>query len=352
MNFILDNFPINDFINIGKNKEKEKIGENNPDYLYKINLDKYEDILYVLKILNSKTTFKLIGLTLNLLYWIVFGSKNNIQIDHNTKQLIYLKILKEIEILTENINNTKILYEVLLPLLIIMIRIEADVYFSRKFVNLFKNKENKQKSMDLINEIITEIYDKHGYMNSFVTVAGKSKELKEKMNKNLLPRFKNKLFATSNFLEQIFNNNSSDILMKKSEILSQENLNEIEQRKNFIMEQKVQFFSDFLNKINTNLSRRHLKPIFSIRNDNNNKFNNISVNSTMINVQRFKTPLNSIIYNNINNINDINDNNNIKKKNERYQIKNIRKSISNYDLSNKSTETKNTVFQSESKIIE
>ena len=237
-------------------------------------------------------------------------------------------------------------------MLIIMIRIEADVYFSRKFINLFKNKENKKKSMDLINEIITEIYDKHGYMNSFVTVAGKSKELKEKMNKNLLPRFKNKLFATSNFLEQIFNNNSSDILMKKSEILSQENLNEIEQRKNFIMEQKVQFFSDFLNKINTNLSRRHLKPIFSIRNDNNNKFNNISVNSTMINVQRFKTPLNSIIYNNINNINDINDNNNIKKKNERYQIKNIRKSISNYDLSNKSTETKNTVFQSESKIIE
>ena len=352
MNYILDNFPINDFINIGKNIEKEKVGENNPNYLYKINLDKYEDILYVLKILHSSTTFKLVGLTLNLIYWIVFGSKNNIQIDNNTKQLIYLKILKEIEILVENINNTKILYEVLLPMLIIMIRIEADVYFSRKFINLFKNKENKKKSMDLINEIITEIYDKHGYMNSFVTVAGKSKELKEKMTKNLLPRFKNKLFATSNFLEQIFNNNSSDILMKKSEILSQENLNEIEQRKNFIMEQKVQFFSDFLNKINTNLSRRHLKPIFSIRNDNNNKFNNISVNSTMINVQRFKTPLNSIIYNNINNINDINDNNNIKKKNERYQIKNIRKSISNYDLSNKSTETKNTVFQSESKIIE
>ena len=57
-----------------------------------------------------------------------------------------------------------------------MTRIEADVYFSRKFIHLFKNNENKKKSMDLINEIITEIYDKHGYMNSFVTVAGKSKE--------------------------------------------------------------------------------------------------------------------------------------------------------------------------------
>ena len=29
--------------------------------------------------------------------------------------------------------------------------------------------------MDLINAIITEIYDKHGYMNSFVTIAGKLK---------------------------------------------------------------------------------------------------------------------------------------------------------------------------------
>ena len=358
MNYILDNFPINDFINIGKNIEKEKVGENNPDYLYKINLDKYEDILYVLKILNSKTTFKLIGLTLNLLYWIVFGSKNNIQIDHNTKQLIYLKILKEIEILTENINNTKILYEFLLPLLIIMIRIEADVYFSRKFVNLFKNKENKQKSMDLINEIITEIYDKHGYMNSFVTVAGKSKELKEKMNKNLLPRFKNKLFATSYFLEQIFNNDTSDIIMKakENEIQSQENQDEIMQRKKYIMEQKVEFFGHFLNKINTNLSRRHLKPIFSIRNNNNNEYKNISSNSSMINVKRFQTPLNSIISNNLKNINNNNINNIIKDNNERYQLRSNKKSmnnlVSNYDLSNKSTETKNTVLQSESKINE
>ena len=62
------------------------------------------------------------------------------------------------------------------------------------------------------------------------------------MNKNLLPRFKNKLFATSNFIEQIFNNDTSDILMQK-EIQNQKSKNEIEQRKKFIMEQKIDFFS-------------------------------------------------------------------------------------------------------------
>ena len=306
MNYILDNFPINDFINIGKNKEKEKVGDENPNFLYKINLDEYNDILIVLKILNSPPIFRLVGLTLNLIYWIVFGSRNNIQIDNNTKQLIYLKILKEIEILVENIKNTKILYEVFLPLLIIMIRIEADVYFSRKFVNLFKNKENKKRSMSLINEVITEIYDKHGYMNSFVTVAGKSKELKEKMNKNLLPRFKNKLFATSNYIEQIFNNDMSDIITK-SNIVDMKH--DLEQRKNFIAEQKINFVSDFLKKMNNNLEKRHLKPIFSIR-DKNIEFKNKSSNSSsMINIRRFKTPLNPIINNSvINNIENENIN--------------------------------------------
>lgn len=363
MNYILDNFPIDDFINIGKTKEKEKVGEDNSNFLYKINLDEYNDILEVLKILHSPTAFKLVGLTLNLIYWIVFGNENNIQIDSNTKQLIYLKILKEIELLVENIKNTKILYEVLLPLLIIMIRIEADVYFSRKFTHLFKNKENKKKSMNLINEIITEIYDKHGYMNSFVTVAGKSKELKEKMNKNLLPRFKNKLFATSNYIEQIFNNDTSDILKKVDEEGGVgESQNEIEQRKNFIAEQKISFFSDFLNKINNNLTKRHLKPIFSVRRIENDEFKNISTNSSMINVKRFKTPLNKIIHNNkninnisdinniknninINNISNINKHINIDNINERYKTKN--ENNNNYNMSNNSTETKNTILSND-----
>ena len=353
MNYILDNFPINDFINIGKNKDKEKVGENNKNFLYKINLNQYNDILIVLKILHSPITFKLVGLTLNLIYWIVFGSGNNIQIDNNTKQLIYLKILREIEILVENIDDNKILYEVLLPLLIIMIRIEADVYFSRKFTNLFKNKQNKIKSMNLINEIITEIYDKHGYMNSFVTVAGKAKELKEKMNKNLLPRFRNKLFATSNYIEQIFNNDTSDIIVK-NEIENGNNQKEIEQRKNFIMEQKVDFFSNFLNKINNNLSKRHLKPIFSIRNTSsrNTEFKNSSANESMINVKRFKSPINSFsIQNNNNNSKVSIQIDNIDVGNERYKPKkkNIKDLNNKFDLSNKSTETKNTLIPSDIK---
>ena len=175
-------------------------------------------------------------------------------------------------------------------------------------------------------------------MNSFVSVAGKSKELKEKMNKNLLPRFKNKLYATSNYIEQIFNNDMSDIITKSNIV---DIKHDLEQRKNFIAEQKINFVSDFLKKMNNNLEKRHLKPIFSIR-DKNIEFKNKSSNSSsMINIRRFKTPLNPIINNSI--INNI-ENENI---NGRYELKNIKEKD---EISNKSTETKNTLFPNESKI--
>ena len=59
INYILDFFPIDDFINIGP-FEKEKIGENEKEFNYKINLDKYEDMIYVLKLLHTPQVYKLL----------------------------------------------------------------------------------------------------------------------------------------------------------------------------------------------------------------------------------------------------------------------------------------------------
>ena len=370
MNYIMDNFPIDDFINIGK-LEKEKIGENEKDFNYKINLNKYEDILYVLEKLHSPQVYKLTGLVLNLIYWVVFGSGNNIQIDGNTKQIIFLKILDEMEIISGKIENKKILYEVFIPFLIIMIRIEADVYFSRKFPKLFL--ENKKRCIEHINEIITEVFDKHGYMNSFLTIAGKSKELKDKMLKKSLPRFKNKLYATSNYIEQIFSNDTKDIMEKMNSKNGDNTIDkkEIEQRKNFIREQKVKYIGNFLNKINNNLYKRRLKPIFSIRKRAEDNAPIATNSSSMINVKRFKSPiLNQIILKNktnsminfgqidenkFNNTN-LTDNSDENDKDEEKEnvndfINDSKKNkISKFDLSNKSTETKNTLFQNESKL--
>ena len=107
INYILDNFPFEKFINIDDDIDIKKNNENSSsqrahtlgnNHIYKINLDKKEDIIQVLKIFHSMEFCRLICLTLNLVYWIVFGNQNKIQIDGNTKEYIYLKLLHQIDI--------------------------------------------------------------------------------------------------------------------------------------------------------------------------------------------------------------------------------------------------------------
>ena len=279
VNYILDNFPIENFINIGKdintNIKKNIINKDSPrrcnsqgnNKIYKINLDNQEDIIKILKIFHSMDFYRLICLTLNLIYWIVFGNQNNVQIDKNTKEYLYLKLLNQIDIINSKVSNIKLLSKVFVPLEIILIRIEIDNYLSRKFILLFddKNPENKEKIMIIINNIITEIFDKHGYMNSFETICGSREDFNKKFTKNLLPRFKKKIYATSNIIEQLFNNDKSDI--------AKSSIEDIKQRQEFIMGPKVNFFNSYLQKINNNLKKRNLAPLFTVSN-NQKKINN------------------------------------------------------------------------------
>ena len=266
INFILDNFPmekfinIEDDINIRQSKDIHRRCNSQGNKLYKINLDNQEDIIKIYKIFHSMEFYRLVSLTLSLIYWIVFGHKNNIQIDKNTKEYLYLKLLSQIDLINSKVSNIKLLSKVFVPLEIIIIRIEVDNYLSRKFMHLFDEKfpQNKEKIMIIINNIITEIFDKHGYMNSFETICGSRDDFNKKFIKNLLPRFKKKIFATSNMIEQLFNNDKNNIAKTSME--------EIQQRQEFIMGPKVDFFNKYLQKVNNNLKKRNLAPIFTVSN--------------------------------------------------------------------------------------
>ena len=279
INFILDNFPMDKFINIeedfglnSKNKNSPKNGEysrrsksQGSNKLFRINLDKQEDIIKVCKIFHSMDFYRLVCITLNLIYWITFGNQNNIKIDINTKEYLYLKLLSQIDLINSKLQDIKLLSKIFIPLEIIIIRIEVDNYLSRKFIHLFDetNPKNKEKIMIKVNNLITEIFDKHGYMNSFETICGTQKELNTKFMKNQLPRFKKQIFETSNMLEQLFNKDKIDI--------NKDNMEDIKQRQEFIMGPKVDFFNSYLNKINEKLKKRNLAPIFTISNNNNIK---------------------------------------------------------------------------------
>ena len=314
INYILDNFPLEKFINIeedfGLNSKNNKISSKSKDFtqrsksqgsekLYKINLEHQEDIIKVCKIFHSMDFYRLVCITLNLIYWVIFGNQNDVQIDINTKEYLYLKLLSQIDLINERIKDMKLLAKVFIPLEIIIMRIEVDNYLSRKFIHLFDddNKENKENIMIKVNNLITEIFDKHGYMNSFETICGTRKEFNDKFIKNLLPRLKRNIFETSNMLEQLFNNDRLNT--------SKTNLENIKQRQDFILGPKADFFNSYLTKINNKLKKRNLAPIFTVSNNSQtkiiqnkteeifdkktkNEFNNINDNSNTKDNERYK----------------------------------------------------------------
>ena len=264
INYILDKLPIEDLITYeNDNKEDDSNNKNNNynPFYFKILIKNKEELINVYHHLQSNTVYRIIGLTLNLIYWIIFGNTNNIQIDYSTKQYIYLKLLKEINFCKSSFINKKLMTKIFFPLLIIVMRIESDNIFTIKFKKLFANEKNKVLSLKLINNVISEIFDPYNYYNTFSIISVNPSYLRHKFSKSILPKFKNNMFSTSKLMENLFSNNN-DFSYDNN---NNSKMKEIESRKNFIMNQKIGFFSDLLNKVNNSLKSRNLEPIFSVK---------------------------------------------------------------------------------------
>ena len=258
INYILDNFPFDEFIHIqNKNQDQNESKDvnNNNIPINKIVIKNKKEYLMILKALSSNDSCRIIILCINLIYWIIFGGNNSIQIDTNTKELIYLKLMKEWELMSSKFINKTLFYKIFVPLFIILCRLEIENFYLRKYINLFEDKRNKSIFLKKANAIISEIFDKHGYMNSLNLFCQKRDEFDKKFRMNNIARYKNKLYATSNFVEILFRNGEENL---KSE-------NEIKEKENFIANHKKKYFSFYLEKMNNHLKRRNLEPIFKIK---------------------------------------------------------------------------------------
>ncbi len=308
INYILDNFPIEGLVSIEGNKEEiTSKNANNENMHYKISVGTKQELISIYKHLQTQCVYRIVGLTMNLLYWIIFGHVRRIQIDNSTKQCIYIKLLKEIQMAQNCFINKRLYIKIFFPLLIIIIRIEAENMFSRKFKLLFKDEKNKVKAMNKANDIISEIFDPHCYFNTFTIMSGNAGILKHKTSNSLFPRYKEKVFATSNLVEQMFNNDNRDI--DNSKRTKYEN-KELDNRKKYIMNYKIDFFSDMLDRVNMNLKKRNLEPIFSVNrkpvNENNRvrklfKSDNVDIEkdnngNENVNNERYDDNVNVIYY--------------------------------------------------------
>ena len=297
VNFILDNFPIEELIDIEDqylyNLQREKLAKtmhlfrevvHAKQLYYKIKSVKKEDIIYVYKKIQSKGVFKIIGLTINLLYWIIFGYINRFQIDQATKQYLYFKLLEEIQNLEIGFKSKKLYIKIFMPLLILILRIECENIFCNKFVVLFSNKEYKKEAMEKINELVTTIFDPHAYYNTFTIIGGNTSLLKHKLNKKILPQYKSKTHVTSNLIDQLFTNFKAqkNIVQHKEKGIEYGldkdfDIAVWEQEKKYIASSKTKFFRFIFNKINQRLKKRNLEPIFTVKKRMSNKQKSLSI---------------------------------------------------------------------------
>jgi len=236
INYILDNFPINELINIEDNKSENDEADygatfnsninatmstnfgslaSKTEKFYKIKSINNQDILYVYKRIQSTPVYRIIGLLVNLIYWMIFGYINRIQIDKFTKQQLLFKILEELLNIELSFKNRKKYHKIFMPILILIVRIECEAIFNKKFKLFFEDKDNEIKALQKLNELITTIFDPNCYFNTFTFLGTDITKLKHTVNKSMYPNYKNKINATSTLVNQLFTTFKNEKNVKK-----------------------------------------------------------------------------------------------------------------------------------------
>ena len=229
INYILDNFPIDKLLNlqepIKNNNDINALEETNNNKNLKATSSLQKklksvskmDILYAYKKMQSPHVYRIIGLLVNLVYWIVFGFINKVQVNKNTKQQILLKILEEMLFLENTFKNKIKFQKIFMPVFILILRIESEAIFIKKFKVLFNDKKSEILAVDKINDLITNIFDPNLFFSNFNNVENEQNLVgnKPKKNKALNLNYKTRINVTSILINQLFSTFTNEMNVKK-----------------------------------------------------------------------------------------------------------------------------------------
>ena len=223
INDILDNFPVDKLLNVQepiKNNNDLNTFEENKNKLAhtlnkKLKTISKKDILYAYKKMQSPHVYRIIGLLVNLIYWIVFGFVNKVQINKNTKQQILLKILEEMLNFEGTFKNKLKYQKIFMPVFILILRIESEAIFVKKFKILFSDRKSEIFAVEKINDLITNIFDPNMFFCNFNFVDNDQTKNPSKKNKGLNPNYKTKINMTSIMINQLFTTFTNEMNVKK-----------------------------------------------------------------------------------------------------------------------------------------
>ncbi len=128
--------------------------------------------------------------------------------------------------------------------------------------------------------MITTIFDPNSY---FCTFTFLSSDKESTVKNKLLPNYKKKINATSNLINQLFTTfkNEKNVIkqMRGEDVKPIDDIyghDEWEEERDYIVNNKVEFYRILLNRINNNLKKRNLDPIFKVGDELKRKGTNIN----------------------------------------------------------------------------
>ena len=132
-----------------------------------------EDILVSIQEIDRTEFPRLIGLVAHLCYWTVFGHINqNLPLDPYYKSGLFVTINQiKAELEMRYVTKRKFI-TLIMPILILVIRIEMEVIFKNTYPCFFQNEkagesQNCQIAMKLLNQTISAVFDPNLFYSRF-----------------------------------------------------------------------------------------------------------------------------------------------------------------------------------------
>ena len=104
-----------------------------------------------------------------------------------------------------------------MPVFILIIRIESEAIFVKKFKVLFIDKKSEIIAVEKINDLITNIFDPNLFFSTFNHVENEQNLVGNmpKKNKTLNPNYKTRINVTSILINQLFSTFTNEMNVKK-----------------------------------------------------------------------------------------------------------------------------------------
>lgn len=166
-----------------------------------------DDIKAALFEIDSENFARFVGIMSHLIYWCLFGHINQVPLEDLYKKDLFIGAMQIKTDFESRYSGKKKFATLIMPLIILVIRLEMEVIFKNSYPMLFSDNSNEKIAMKLMNTVITKILDPNLFCSrfSFFESDKDAIQLKYRQSKRNagLPALKAKYNGRSSLLETL-----------------------------------------------------------------------------------------------------------------------------------------------------